>query len=161
MQRRSLVASALMALLAGCASLGGNDPLNVTLAGIDSLPGEGMEVRMAVKLRIQNPNETPVNFDGVAVNLELRGYDLASGVSDVQGSVPRFGETVVVVPVTVSAMAMLKQAYSFATGDRTKLDFVARGKLSGGGFGGTRFESKGEFDLPAALSGPAAPALRN
>jgi LEA14-like dessication related protein len=161
MQRRPLAAWALMMLLAGCASLGGNDPLNVTLAGIDSLPGEGMEVRMAVKLRLQNPNESPVNFDGVALTLELRGYDFASGVSDVQGSVPRFGETVVVVPVTVSAMAMLKQAYSFATGDRTKLDFVARGKLAGGGFGGTRFESKGEFELPAALSGPAAPALRN
>jgi LEA14-like dessication related protein len=160
MQRRPLVAWALMMLVAGCASLGGNDPLNVTLAGIDSLPGEGMEVRMAVKLRVQNPNDAPVNFDGVALTLELRGYDFASGVSDVQGSVPRFGETVVVVPVTVSAMAMLKQAYSFATGDRTKLDFVARGKLAGGGFGGTRFESKGEFELPAALSGSSAP-LRN
>lgn len=161
MHRRPLAAWALIMLVTGCASLGGNDPLNVTLAGIDSLPGEGMEVRMAVKLRVQNPNETPVNFDGVALTLELRGQDLASGVSDVQGSVPRFGETVVVVPVTVSAMAMLRQAYSFATGDRTKLDFVARGRLAGGAFGGTRFESKGEFDLPAALSGPATPAPRN
>ena len=144
--------------LAGCAGMPGSDPLNVTLAGLDSLPGEGMELRMAVKLRVQNPNDAAVDFDGVAVNLELRGQDFASGVSDAKGSVPRFGETVLVVPVTISAFSMVRQAYSFATGDRSKLDFVARGKLSGSGFGGSRFESRGEFELPAGLSGPA---LRN
>ena len=63
-----------------------------------------------------------------------------------------------VVPVTVSAMAMLKQAYSLATSDSTKFDFVARGKLSESSFGGMRFESKGEFDLPAGLAGMSAPA---
>jgi LEA14-like dessication related protein len=145
-------------VLAGCAALPGSDPLKVTLAGVDSLPGEGLELRMAVKLRIQNPNDAPVNFEGVALTLELRDLDFASGVSDVQGNVPRFGETVVVVPVTVSAYAMARQVYSFATGDRSKLNFVARGKLSGSGFGSTRFESKGEFELPAGLAGSTAPA---
>jgi LEA14-like dessication related protein len=149
-----LALSALLAM-AGCASLTGNDPLIVTLAGLDSLPSEGMEARMAVKLRVQNPNNAPVDYDGVAVTLELRGLDFASGVSDAQGSVPRFGESVLVVPVTVSAWAMVKQVYSFAMGDRTKLDFLARGKLSGSGFGSTRFESKGEFELPTGMSGPA------
>jgi LEA14-like dessication related protein len=158
MPRMLLSMLGVVLALAGCAGMPGSDPLNVTLAGLESLPGEGMEVRMAVKLRVQNPNDTPVDFDGVALNLELRGQDFASGVSDAKGSVPRFGETVVVVPVTVSAFSMARQVYSFATGERSKLDFVARGKLSGSGFGGTRFESRGEFDLPAGLSGPA---LRN
>jgi LEA14-like dessication related protein len=147
--------------LTGCAGMPGSDPLNVTLAGVESLPGQGMEVRMAVKLRIQNPNDAPVNYDGVALTLELRGLDFASGVSDAQGSVPRFGETVLVVPVTVSAFAMAKQAYTFAMGDRSKVSFVARGKLASGGFGGTRFDAKGDFDLPAGLAAPAPPALRN
>ena len=145
-------------LLAGCAGLPGQDPLNVSLAGIDSLPGEGLEARMAVKLRVQNPNDSPVDFNGVALTLELRGLDFASGVSDAQGTVPRFGETVLTVPVTVSAYAMAKQALSFAMGDRAKLNWVARGKLAGSGFGGTRFETKGEFDLPAGLSQPSPPA---
>jgi len=146
-------------VLAGCATWPGTDPLQVSLAGVESLPGEGLEVRMAVKLRIQNPNDAPVNYDGVALTLELRGLDFASGVSDVQGSVPRFGEAVLVVPVTVSAFAMAKQVYTFAMGDRSKVTYVARGKLAGSGFGGVRFESKGEFDLPAGLAAtPAAPA---
>jgi hypothetical protein len=145
-------------VVAGCAGWPGADPLQVSLAGVEPLPGEGLELRMAVKLRIQNPNNAPVNYNGVAVTLELRGLDFASGVSDAQGSVPRFGDTVLVVPVTVSAFAMAKQVYTFAMGDRSKVSFVARGKLAGSGFGGMRFESKGEFDLPAGLAGsPPAP----
>ena len=155
MSRMLLSMLSMLLALAGCAGMPGSDPLKVTLAGLESLPGEGMEVRMAVKLRVQNPNDAVVEFDGVALNLELRGQDFASGVSDAKGTVPRFGETVLVVPVTVSAFSMARQVYSFATGDRSKLDFVARGKLSGSGFGGMRFESRGEFELPAALSGPA------
>jgi|APIni6443716594_1056825.scaffolds.fasta_scaffold146449_1 LEA14-like dessication related protein len=153
---RSWLVAALLLGLAGCAAWPGSDPLRVSLAGIEPLPAEGMEVRMAVKLRIQNPNDAPVNFDGVALTLELRGLDFASGVSDAQGSVPRFGESLLVVPVTVSAFAMARQVYTFAMGDRSKVTFVARGRLAGGGFGGVRFESKGEFELPAGLAQPPA-----
>ena len=125
------------------------------------MPGEGLELRVAVKLRILNPNDAPVNYDGVALTLELRGLDFASGVSDMRGSVPRFGETMLVVPVTVSTSAMVKQVYTFVMGDRSKVSFVARGKLGGSGFGGMRFESKGEFDLPAGLSESAAATVQN
>ena len=138
-------------LLSGCAGLPGHDPLRVTLAGIEPLPGQGMEVRMAVKLRLQNPNDAPVNFDGAALTLELRGMDFASGVSDARGSVPRFGETVITVPVTVSAFAIARQVLSLAGGEVQKVEFTARGKLSDGSFGGARFESSGSFDLAAGL----------
>lgn len=156
--RHWLLVPALL-VLAGCATWPGSDPLQVSLAGVEALPGEGLEARMAVKLRIQNPNDAPVNYDGVALTLELRGLDFASGVSDAQGSVPRFGETVLVVPVTVSAYAMARQVYTLAKGDRSRVTYVARGKLAGSGFGGVRFESKGELELPAGLAEtPAAPA---
>jgi LEA14-like dessication related protein len=165
-RRRALNALALVPLfplltvLTGCAGWPGVDPLKVSLAGVEPLPGEGLELRLAVKLRILNPNEAPVNYDGVAVDLELRGLDFASGVSDAHGTVPRFGEAVLVVPVTVSAFAIAKQVGSFALGDRTKVTYVARGKLAGRGFGGVRFESSGEFDLPAGLAGAAPAAAR-
>jgi LEA14-like dessication related protein len=157
MRKLLLVWLSFLLMLAGCASLPGQDPLRVTLAGVESLPGQGMEVRMAVKLRVQNPNDAPVNFDGVAVTLELRGMDFASGVSNASGSVPRFGETVITVPLTVSALAMARQVISLVSGDNPKVEFVARGKLSDGSFGGARFESKASFDLPAGLPGTATP----
>jgi hypothetical protein len=156
MRKLLLFCMSCLLLLAGCGSLPGQDPLRVTLAGVESLPGQGMEVRMAVKLRLQNPNDAPVNFNGAALTLEVRGMDFASGVSDAVGIVPRFGETVITVPVTVSAFAMARQVISLAGGNSAKLDFVARGKLADGSFGGARFESSGSFDLPAGL-GSAAP----
>jgi len=156
--RRLLILCMSMLLLAGCAALQGQEPLRVMLAGVESLPGQGMEVRMAVKLRVQNPNDTPMQFDGVSLALEVRGMDFASGVSDAAGSVPRFGETVITVPVTVSAFAVLRQVMSLvggSGGEPAKLDFVARGKLADGSFGGSRFESRGSFELPSGVGGAA------
>src|SRR5690348_9298394 len=84
----------------GCASL------QVTVAGIEPLQGQGLELRLAVKLRVQNPNDTPVDYDGVAVEMNVQGKTFASGVADLAGSVPRYGESVITVPVTISAFRM-------------------------------------------------------
>ena len=42
---------------------------------------------------MQNPNERPLEFDGIHVELDVRGSRLASGVSAQSGTVARFGET--------------------------------------------------------------------
>jgi len=136
--------------LGACAAMPGRDPLKVSLAGIEPLPGEGLEVRFAVRLRVINPNDTAVDYDGIAVDLYVRGMALGSGATDAKGSVPRFGETVLTVPVTVSAIAMLRQAMTFAAGDRGKVTFAVNGKLGGSGFGGMRFSTQGEFELPGS-----------
>lgn len=137
--------------LAGCAGLGLYQPVQVIVVGLDPLPGEGMEMRLAVKLRVQNPNDTALDFDGVALTLEVRGSTFASGVSEVRGSVPRFGETVITVPVSISALAAVRQVFSLATAEQPKLDYVLRGHLSGTLFGGMSFESKGQIDLPKTM----------
>jgi Late embryogenesis abundant protein len=136
-------------LLAACTSLAGREPLTVDVVGLEPLPSQGMEGRFLVKLRVQNPNETPIEFDGVSVRLDVRGQRLASGVSDARGTVPRFGETVLAVPVTVPVAAMVRQAIGLATGDRTRLDYELTGRLAGPGFGGVGFSSTGELALPA------------
>jgi LEA14-like dessication related protein len=156
MHRRSLLAL-VPAALAGCAAFTGADPLKVFLVGIEGLKGEGLELRLAVTLRLQNPNEATVEFDGVALDLEVNGLELASGVSDQRGSVPRFGESVLTVPVTISALAMVRQAYAWSTGERRKLDYVAHGKLGGLGLGGLRFTARGEFEWPQSKPTATAP----
>jgi len=151
-QLRSWCATAmLLALIGACATMGG-DPVKVQVVGLDPLQGQGMEMRFAARLRVQNPNDAPIDYDGIAVDLEVRGNAFASGVSDARGTIPRYGETVITVPVTVSAFAIVRQAIGFASGDRSKIDYVMRGKVGGATFGGVRFESKGELELPGAAA---------
>src|SRR5262245_23995663 len=96
--RNVITAIFTLALLCGCASMQARDPLQVTVAGIEPLQGQGLELRMNVKLRVQNPNDAPVEYNGVAVQMDVQGKTFASGVSDAAGTVPRFGEAVVSVP---------------------------------------------------------------
>lgn len=148
------------ALVAGCASMPSHDPLQVAVAGIESLPGLGLEVRLLVKLRVQNPNDSPIEFDGVALNLDVQGRDFASGVSSQVGTVPRFGEAIVEVPVTVSLLRMARHVFGMLDGKPVeKVSFSMRGKLHGAkAFGTQRFKSTGDFTLPQATE-PASPDL--
>src|SRR5687767_9810607 len=131
-----LALTAAVFLLDGCATLPGREPLSVTVAGIEPLAGQGMEVRMRVKLRIQNPNEAPIEYDGVSLKLEVEGDTYASGVSDARGTIPRFGEAVLEVPVTMSTMRVAMQAYALMRDGKPpeKLRYKVKGKLSSAGF---------------------------
>mgnify|MGYP000700581216 FL=1 len=153
---RLLSVCLLMLSLAACAAFFQRDPLNVQVAGIQPLPGEGLELRMAVKLRVQNPNDRALDYDGVALELEINGRNLASGVSDASGTVPRFGETVLTVPMTISAFSAARQALGLAEHiGMDEVPYVLRGKLAGGRtFGTQRFVEKGTLDLEGALPNP-------
>lgn len=151
MSKRRTILVLLSLGLAGCAGLVGSEPVRVQFAGLEPLPGEGFEWRMLLKLRVQNPNEQAVDFDGASVELNLRGQPFASGVSDARGSVPRFGEAVLSIPVTVSALGVARQALDLVAGRQgAPLDFVLRGKLAGPGLGGVHFESAGQLTWPPA-----------
>lgn len=152
---RLLLIALLASALGACAALSPRDPLNVQVAGIQPLQGEGLEVRFLVKLRLQNPNESAIDYNGVALDLEVNGRRLASGVSDQRGTVPRFGESVLSVPVTISAFSAVRQALGLA--EHIGLDevpYVLRGKLAGGLFGTQRFVEKGTFDLSPVTTSP-------
>ena len=124
------------------------------MAGVEPLQSQGMEVRMLVKLRIQNPNDLPLDFNGVSVQVDVQGKRFATGVSDTAGSVPRFGETIVSVPVSISVFSIVRQAMDIATEEyRGKIEYDMTGRLAGPAFNSVRFNSKGEFTLPAELFG--------
>jgi hypothetical protein len=155
---RSLLLAGALALGA-CTALRPTDPLQVSVAGIEPLPGEGLELRMLVKLRVQNPNDTPFEYDGAQLQLDVLGRSFASGVSDVHGSVPRYGESVIAVPVTVSMLRMVGQAIGLLDGKPVDtISYALRGKLSGTGLRAARFRSQGELDLRGiGAAAPAAP----
>ncbi|MCF7220679.1 LEA type 2 family protein [Marilutibacter chinensis] len=151
----TLLLATVAALSAGCASLPHHDPLSIDVAGIETLPGEGMELRLAVKLRVQNPNDSAIDYRGAALQMSLNGRRLATGVSDVAGTVPRYGETVLTIPVTVSALDVARQVAALADGDGgADWHYRIEGKLEGGLFGTRRFGDSGTLDLSREL-GPS------
>jgi LEA14-like dessication related protein len=157
--RVTLAALSCLLLLSGCVSMPKRDPLLVTVAGIEPLQGEGLEMRMMVKLRVKNPNDAPVDFNGTAVEMAVQGKSFATGVSDASGSVPRFGETVVSVPVTISAIAMIRQAMGFmGSSGPEKLKYEMKGKLHAPSFHSVHFAVNGDLDLSGLKSTGAAPA---
>jgi LEA14-like dessication related protein len=152
-----LMQLALAALVVGgCANLQRREPIDVIMVGLEPLQGEGLELRMLVKLRIQNPNDLPLDFNGVSVTMNVQGKRFATGVSDAGGSVPRFGEAIVSVPVSVSMLRFARQAVGVMTDEfRGKLTYEMNGKLAGPAFNSVRFKSNGEFTLPSEITQPA------
>ena len=142
------IALAALLVCASCAGMLGRDPLHVTVAGIEPMQGEGLELRLGVKLRVQNPNEEPIDFRGAAVDLDVQGQRFASGVSSESGTVPGYGETVVTIPVTASAFQMAFGALRVINGRyRGTLDYSLQGKLDGPTFHSVHFDSKGSLNL--------------
>lgn len=146
---RTLLASFFIVSLAACSSLSPRDPVKIDLVGLEPLPGEGLEVRFAVKLRVQNPNDSAIDYNGISLDLAVNNQPLASGVSDQSGQVPRFGEAVISVPVTISAFSAMRQAMGasrFKAGQG--LPYELSGKFAGGLFGTSRFSDSGTLNWP-------------
>jgi hypothetical protein len=143
----------LLLSLSACALFPNRDPVNINVVGLEPLPSQDLEVRFAIKIRVQNPNETAIDYNGIALDLEVNGHSLASGVSDQRGSIGRFSETIVSVPVSVSAFSVLRQTLGLSqTQTLDNLPYVLRGKLAGGVFGTMRFVDSGTLSLPKATA---------
>lgn len=138
----------LLMILAGCAVLPKLDAPRVSLAGIGSVDFAGMELRMVLRLRVQNPNGIALDYDGIDVQLSLEGKRVARGVSNAQGSVPRYGEAIVALPVTLSLVELGRQAWGIRGGEGRTVHYGIEGKLGGPLLGATRFQSQGEVTLP-------------
>ncbi|MNE00070.1 Late embryogenesis abundant protein [compost metagenome] len=122
--------------------------------GIEPLQGEGMEVRFAVTIRVQNPNDNNLTYNGVALDLDINGQPFASGVSDQRGEIGRFSDTVVSVPVSVSAFSFIRQTYGISQMKTlNNMPYILRGKLSGGVFNTKRFVDSGTLNLPGSTTG--------
>ncbi|MBL8328074.1 MAG: LEA type 2 family protein [Rubrivivax sp.] len=135
--------------LSACAGLPASEPPRVNIVGLEKLSGEGFELRFNVKLRVQNPGDRDLEFDGLSLDLDVNGRPLATGVSAAKGILPRFGETVISVPVSVNAVSAVRQMLGLSDGSlRGELPYAVRGRLGGGVMGSTRFSAEGTLKLP-------------
>jgi LEA14-like dessication related protein len=105
---------------------------------------------------VQNPNDAPIDYNGVSVKLDVLDRTFATGVSDEQGSVPRFGESVIAVPVTISVLRVVKNLIGMVDGKAvSSIQYEMSGKLNTGTFSAWRFASKGEIAMPTSTPEPA------
>jgi len=65
--------------------------------------------------------------------------------------IPRFGEAVIDVQAVSGLQNILRQINELLKGERTNLSYRIRGRLHGGGFGFTRFDTRGEIAIPAGI----------
>ncbi len=63
-------------------------------------------------------------------------------MSDAAGSVLRFGEEVISVPVSISALRALRSAAAIAGSNPEKVNYELKGKLAGPMFKSVRFTSQ-------------------
>jgi LEA14-like dessication related protein len=145
MIRHVLAIAVALSAFAACSSLDARDPLQVTVAAIEPMQeqGDGMEVRLLVRLRVQNPNPTEIAWDGAYVKVEVQDRTFATGVSDAGGTLAGFSEGLVEVPVTISMLRMVRHFIGMADdAPAEQLRYSMSGKL-----GGHRFSASGEFSL--------------
>ena len=110
---------------------------------------------VAQRVAVRQHARVAIDFDGVALNLDVQGRTFASGVSSEAGVVPRFGEATVSVPVTVSILRMVRHLAGMVDGEPVDtIRYSLTGKLHGTQmFGTRRFEAAGEFSVPREATG--------
>jgi LEA14-like dessication related protein len=145
--------NALLALLCAisleaCAAWSMQEPLSVTIADLKPIEVGVLEQRYALKVRLLNPNDIEIAFDGVVFDLEINDTPFAKGVSDQRSVIPRFGEALIDVHAVSGLQNILMQINELLKGERTTLTYRIKGRLHGGAFGFTRFDSSGEIALP-------------
>ena len=85
----------------------------------------------------------------MVVDLYVEGKRVATGLSDVPGKVPAFGELLYDLTVTVSTLDALGQAYRLMQQPpQNGIVFEVRGRLDSGLFGTVRFSDNGRLTLP-------------
>lgn len=74
----------------------------------------------------------------------------------------RYGEAVIVVPVSISAFSEVRQVPAITNGSaRNEIPYVVSGKLASGMVGGVRFSHSGTLKLPRyGAAGTAASKTR-
>jgi LEA14-like dessication related protein len=102
----------------GCASGRGIEEPEVSLTRVDPQKLGVFEQQLDVGLRIQNPNDFPLEVRGIRFDIELEGEPMARGQDDTRFTVPAEGEREVEVKARAQSVAMLRQIADL-DGDRS------------------------------------------
>ena len=103
-----LLLGGALTLLGGCAAMHAlKENPRVSVADVRVRDIKPMETVFQLELRIQNPNDVPIDLYGINCEMEVDGRHFASGIADANQTVPAFGTTTVPVSVYASVLDMV------------------------------------------------------
>lgn len=146
----------LTMILAGCAAITGPlDPPRISIADIQVQEVKTMETVFLVELRILNPNDAPLNVQGVTCDLEIDGRHFATGIASGRHQIPAYGTALVPVSVYASMLDMvtsfIQRIQAANTGQQAQpMEYTLHGKVRldhGGMQKNLPFESSGALSL--------------
>lgn len=126
-----VVLSLLFLALAGCATLSPNftEP-EARLVSFAPVPGQGLEQRFKLGIRITNPNTQPLHLKGMSYALELNGHKVVSGVNGNAREVPAYGEEVINLEVGASLFGGARFILDMVQSNDGKVAYTLQTKLS-------------------------------
>lgn len=98
----------VLLLLGGCAAMQGlkEDP-KISIADIRIQDIKAMEGVFLIKLRVINPNNVPLDVNGINCELEIGERRFANGIAESNQVVPAFGTTTIPVDVYASVLDII------------------------------------------------------
>jgi LEA14-like dessication related protein len=142
-----LTGLALAASLAACTPSQFSVSPDVTLVDMQPLDMSLFEQRMAVTLRIRNPNNAALPVDGMRFSLEVNGMPFATGLSNRAVTVPRLAEATIEAEASVATTNLIRQVVDAPGNDRLSYRVAGTLFLAGNVLGSVPFDQHGEFDF--------------
>lgn len=141
---------ALVLLLLGCAGLYQNmERPRINIANIVPRDIKIFEQVFDLELRIQNPNNTPLEVNGLAFDLELNGKRFASGVSNQSLVIDRLSSDVIHVEAITTLVGFLRQVAEYQETPIPRVGYRIVGSIySGSSNVKLRFDDVGEIKIP-------------
>jgi LEA14-like dessication related protein len=122
--------AAILLVLSGCATLGPDfDEPTVELVSFKALPASGFEQNFEIGLKLTNPNNFELPFNGISCELSVAGETLARGVTADIPTAGAYGESRFVVPVSTSLMGGIKVIKTLIESNGKDVSYQLKAKL--------------------------------
>ena len=142
--------TALVFLLLGCAGLYQSmERPRINIANVMPREIKLFEQVFDLELRIQNPNDTPLEVNGLAFDLDLNDKRFATGVSNQSLVIDRLSSGVIHVEAITTLVGFLRQVAEYQQTQNPRLTYRIKGSIYSGSAGTkVRFDDSGEIKIP-------------
>jgi len=140
----------LALLMFGCAGLYQSmERPRINIANVIPRDIKLFEQVFDLELRIQNPNDTPLEINGLAFELELNDKRFATGVSNQSLVIDRLSSDVIHVQAITTLVGFLRQVAEYQQTKDPRVTYRIKGSIYSGSTGTKlHFDDSGEIKIP-------------